>query len=124
MAAKPDLSRDAYDMRIWVMDLGSGKPIYVSHGPSDVKAAWSPSGRYLAYQRIDVAKQSSELRLVDIEKGVDMGIARLGAPAVALTWLNEDTLVATVPTKLYEEEPGVKIIRSWPVWFDGRGFYP
>ena len=118
---KPDRSNDRYDVRVRVVDL-KGYPIYVSPGPYDVSFVWRREGSILLYQRIAEDKKTSEIRLVDIDKGLDFVVAKLENPATSLTWLDNETAALIIPTKLYKEEPGVHIIRSWPIWFDGTGF--
>ena len=118
---KPDRSNDRYDVRVRIVDL-KGYPIYVSPGPYDVSFVWRREGSILLYQRIAEDKKTSEIRLVDIDKGLDFVVAKLENPATSLTWLDNETAALIIPTKLYKEEPGVHIIRSWPVWFDGTGF--
>jgi hypothetical protein len=103
---KPDRSNDRYDVRVRVVDL-KGYPIYVSPGPYDVSFVWRREGSILLYQRISEDKKTSEIRLVDIDKGLDFVVTKLENPATSLTWLDNETAALIIPTKLYEEEPGV-----------------
>jgi acylaminoacyl-peptidase len=120
VTAKPDRTRDRYDVRVWVTDL-SGNPVYVSSGPSDSTPAWSPDGSTLLYQRV-LDGGGAEVRLVNLNRGTDFAIARLQTPASSATWLTKEVVALTIPTKLYEEEPGVRVVRYWPVWFESSGF--
>lgn len=118
---RPDRAGDRYDVRVWITKL-DGTPIYVTSGPSDLSPTWSPDGSTLAYQRVMSDGRNSELRLVSVERGTDFAVAKLAAPASSAVWLDSEVIALTIPTKLYEEEPGVHVIREWPIWFDGIGF--
>jgi acylaminoacyl-peptidase len=120
VTAKPDRTRDRYDVRVWVTDL-SGNPVYVSSGPSDSTPVWSPDGSTLLYQRV-LDGGGAEVRLVNLSRGTDFAIARLQTPVSSATWLTKEMVALTIPTKLYEEEPGVRVVRCWPVWSEGSGF--
>ncbi len=120
VTAKPDRVRDRYEVRVWVADL-SGTPVYVSSGPSDSTPAWSLDGSTLLYQRA-LDGGSAEVRLVNVDRGTDFAVAKLQAPASSATWLDREVVALTIPTKLYDEEPGVRTVRYWPIWLDGVGF--
>jgi len=120
VTAKPDRIGDRYEVRVWVTDL-SGAPVYVSSGPSDFTPAWSPDGSTLLYQRA-LDGGGAEVRLVNVDRGTDFAVAKLQAPASSAVWLDGNVVTLTIPTKLYEEEPGVRIVRYWPIWLDSVGF--
>lgn len=119
--ARPDRAGDRYEVRVWITKL-DGTPIYVSPGPSDSFLAWSPDGSTLTYQRVVSDGRGSELRLVNVERGTDFAVTKLAVPASSAVWLDDEVMALTIPTKLYEEEPGVRVVREWPLWFDGVGF--
>jgi len=118
---KPDKTNDRYEIRVRVLNL-EGLPIYVSSDPSDALFTWMREGSILLYQRVIEDGRAAELRLTYVEKGLDFAISKLDSPATSMTWLDDEIAALLVPTQLYKEEPGVHVIRSWPVWFDGMGF--
>lgn len=100
----PDGERFAFDSsrggarRIWVADSSGGNPTQLSSDEADlashVRAAWSPNGDWIVYERqSDTQAASASLHVIAVDGSTEFALTDGGHRDMAPAWSDEDSIV-------------------------------